>query len=472
MRDHRLLERLAYNSDAQHILRTGGLNARQVRALSALGVDLDIPYRIGLDFLTHAVTDLWFEAGRYTIGGNLVALSSIPGYSFTRAGTYYAPRADGSNVLVAANVPGVTDIGFHAYGARTNYAFSPTAAPTTLAEAGLVCAGPGLVYTLEGYGTDAATGLPYVDVRCAGTTTATYGNFSFLPVSGAAPASQGDVFTSSAWLQRVAGTFPTSGIIRLGIFSRDSEGGYLGAGQTPQIESEIPTDHLVRFSAPITATHPSVASVDSAVSLIVDGVGTAVDFTLRIAGPQFEPGPFATPYIPTSYNAAAAVGADVLTFSDLAALGIEDGCTIYVEADTRNWVDIANYTRMYDVSPAVGTRPRVFVSNSIFTPGNIPVTVDDADGAQFVHPFSTVPVGDLTRLALRVETDSVAAQINEQTLVTDSDVDLDAGQWSTLTVGNRLLGDRPHQGSIARFTVFAPGMTDEQISALARGVYP
>lgn len=424
--------------------------------------------------------DLDFSAGRYFARAALAtatptdavpaSVTDIAGATYTRAGAATALNADGTVTAFAEDVPRITDRGFCAEPARTNYIASNDGSGST---AGVLGAGGALPtgWTISGIatsnvevlGTDALDGMDYLRLKLSGTPT---GNITITMAGAAsgAPIVDGQKSVLSAWLGIEAGSltnFSGQPILRHTYYS--------GGG----------VHSLAGAFAPITGTRQRFVSVDTAqdsdgsgsidevtARLVLSWTSGIVDLTLLIGLPQLEVGDFVTSPIPTS-GTAAARGVDLLDFDTPAAVGLEEGCTILAIADVTNWSAAPSFTRMFEVGGAANSR--VYLTNSVSTPGELVVVAEDAAHATVVNINPYGAVSGIIRAALRLKSNDVALQVDDGNLEKDTVSDLTAGDWAGLTVGNRSAGDRPLLGYISRFVVIPPGATDADVSALAEG---
>ena len=209
--------------------------------------------------------------------------------------------------LAPANTPRFTlpDNELLVEGARTNWVRNARALGLAVGTPGTFPThwvaqnpGPGLQRQVVGFGTE--DGLPYIDLRLFGTTTAPNSTWriDFEPVNVVA-AAQGQVWTSSAFVRRIAGAFPTPGSAVLFVQEFSSAGGQINQSGTSFVTATNAPLASQRFSHTRTLTQAATAFVAITVFFNVDTPGTVVDVTLRIGAPQLEQGPFASsPILP------------------------------------------------------------------------------------------------------------------------------------------------------------------------------
>ena len=154
-------------------------------------------------------------------------------------------------------------------------------------------------------------GLPYIDVQISGTTGATSSNLFFDTITGIA-ATNGQTFTLSFYTQLIGGSFTnvTSRSVNANAYNASS--GFISGGVTSGTVTNSPIGQatLVRTSRPLTGANAALAYMRPSIAF-AHSSGVAVDFTLRIAAPQFELGGGATSPIRTSGSEASRV-ADTL----------------------------------------------------------------------------------------------------------------------------------------------------------------
>lgn len=143
-------------------------------------------------------------------------------------------------------------------------------------------------------GSGAEDGLPFVDLRYQGVGTTNFGVASFGSVTGIAPAT---AHTVSAHLRLVGGS--ASGIQLSSLRFRY---GLAGGGSTDVAASFLLADDALQRSR-VAVSDIVAAAANGNGSVFVQFnwvVGTPLDFTLRVALPQLEAAPFASPAIPTA----------------------------------------------------------------------------------------------------------------------------------------------------------------------------
>ncbi|MGE7415453.1 hypothetical protein [Methylobacterium tarhaniae] len=184
--------------------------------------------------------------------------------------------------------------------AQTGLTIGSTAVPATWAGGGNPSGG--ITRTVVGQGT-LPDGTPYTDYRWAGTSTATGANLiaNILFDQSGLPASPGQItVTNSVSMALIAGALPVaSGNAPPSVVIERTA--TTNAWTTQPVTL---TSALTRFSVTATPTDAGLTMVRPSFWVYGPATsGTPVDFTLRIAVPQFEVSPYATPPIVTTGTA-------------------------------------------------------------------------------------------------------------------------------------------------------------------------
>jgi hypothetical protein len=184
----------------------------------------------------------------------------------------------------------------------------------------------GLTRTIVNIGTE--LGLPYVDIRLNGTASGAIFNL-FTEGPTQVVASNGQTWTNSFYMKLVSAPNPYNSIQNN--FSERTAAGTLltGAQQTITL-----TSNLTRFSFTRTNTNAATERINAGYQGSLT-IGTAYDFTIRIAAPQMELGAYATTFIKTSTAAVTRV-ADNFD---------KTGVNTFLGANSGTWfIEIANNT--------------------------------------------------------------------------------------------------------------------------------
>jgi hypothetical protein len=226
--------------------------------------------------------------------------------TFTRASTAWAYDGTGTLTSYATNTPrfDYDPVTLAAKGllieeARTNSltnnsmtgaaAGTPGTLPTSWAAPATAA---GITRTIVGAGT--VNGLPYVDVRYAGTAVAG-DTVLFLNATTGAATVNATTWTATAFLALVGGSL-TNVTVKQGLRYRAAA----GASILSQIyeTAVVPTSTLTRYERAATGSDATIAFVLASLNLTM--ASGAVDVTIRIAAPQLELGSFATSPILTT----------------------------------------------------------------------------------------------------------------------------------------------------------------------------
>lgn len=133
-------------------------------------------------------------------------------------------------------------------------------------------------------------GLDYIDLRFAGTLGSAIVRWELTTF---VPAAVGRSWTNSAYLQLVAGSLLNVSSVSIGMSEHGAGGTQLAFGDTPTVL----TGALARSSSTRTLSNSGTVFVSPRLTLAGTG---AVDFTIRIAAPQLQPGSVATAPIRTT----------------------------------------------------------------------------------------------------------------------------------------------------------------------------
>jgi hypothetical protein len=249
----------------------------------------------------------------------LVAFNLLSGnldtrLSFTRASAAWAFNSAGVLISHAVDTPRfdhnpltLAPRGLLIEEARTNSipnnsmtgaaAGTPGTLPTGWAAAATAA---GITRTIVGSGT--VNGLPYVDIRYAGTAVAGDTVLFFSATTSAATVNA-TTWTAAAFLALQGGAL-TNVTVKQGLRYRAAAGASIG---TQIYETTIvPTATLTRYERTATGSDATIAFVVASLTLTM--ASGEVDVTVRIAAPQLELGAFATsPILTTAATVTRAV---------------------------------------------------------------------------------------------------------------------------------------------------------------------
>jgi hypothetical protein len=255
--------------------------------------------------------------------------------TFTRASTATRTNASGVIESVASNVPrldysgGATCPRLLLEPQRTNsirnstmvgaVAGSPGTIPTNWSNTQLV----GLSRQIS-LGTE--NGLSYIDYRFFGTATATDNVRLDMETLAAIAATNGQTWSYSLYAKTANGTISNSQLV---MFERNSASGFITQGTL-----SFSTDSsLQRFTFTRTLSGGATVAFVQPVLFFGVTIGTAYDFTIRIAAPQMELGAYATTFIPTT-TAAVTRLADAASKTGVSSLIGQTEGTLFAELIT------------------------------------------------------------------------------------------------------------------------------------------
>ena len=218
-------------------------------------------------------------------------------------------------------------------GSRTNLLRNNSAAglvpgsPGTMPNfTGVFSVPAGLTRTLA---TGTEQGMPYTEVRYAGTPATTAGFGITFEGNSSIAAAQNDQFTLSTFLKIQSGSLTNISSMQLVLNEFNNVPSFVGGGQT----NITPTFDLTRYSFVRTVGNVATASVQPFLQINVTS-GLPIDITLRIYGAQLERGAFASSVIRTS-TATVTRAADIAAVNNLTNIGFNPAQgTLYSEFET------------------------------------------------------------------------------------------------------------------------------------------
>lgn len=231
---------------------------------------------------------------------------------------------------------------------------TPGTNPTYWGGAGSI----GLTRTLIGSGVE--QGLPYVDFRYFGTSTAT--SFALMAFEGSAgiAATPGQVWTMSYFTKLVGGTLNGVQGISANFLAMDSTPAQVGAAPSSAIQLTTNPLPANRQSATLT-TPANTASVYPRIILNVAN-GAAIDFTIRLSCPQVELGSTPTPIIlPPAGSPAASTRA--VESQILAAGGVYNPAALSLACEYMTPV-VIGLGRVLELNDGTSNNAVAFVENT------------------------------------------------------------------------------------------------------------
>jgi hypothetical protein len=277
---------------------------------------------------------LWDLAGvpasldlRFAESKSLVdAVSGQNLITFTRASDGTFVNSAGQIEIVAANVPRFThdpvtgeSLGLLVEEQRTSEVRNSSAGGAVAGSPGTMPTGwnaqgntNGWSREVVGSGIDPQNGLPYVDVRLYGTPTTSQFSITFLS-QGVASATNGQTWSGSFYYRIAAGSLGNIlGYPAMNMWN--STLSFVGSVATSN-PTVVNSTSYVRNAGSGAVNNASTAFLSWGITFVCT-IGTAYDFTIRVAAPQLELGAFATSWIPNpSTSAAVTRSADVASIS-------------------------------------------------------------------------------------------------------------------------------------------------------------
>jgi hypothetical protein len=218
-----------------------------------------------------------------------------------------------------------------------------TGTPGTLPTGWSVNLGTGISQQVVAIGTDAGTGLKYIDLRFFGTTGSTLTNLHFTGAN-AIDANTGQKWCMSVYALLAAGS--QAGItFAVGVQETDGTAFLVWDAETQkQLAVAAIGIGRTRRVAPVTTANAACRYVQPSL-WISYASGVAIDFTVRLMAPQCEGGTVATAVVPTT----TAVAARPATYS------VTGTPVLLNEADATNYVRSAQTPTVANVTVAAST---------------------------------------------------------------------------------------------------------------------
>jgi hypothetical protein len=230
------------------------------------------------------------------LGGSETLRLIGPGFArrlgFSRSSAATLWDVDGTVLSAAADAPRFSGPAGRLLleGQRSNSIRNPRAE-------GAVAGTPGTLPTSwQALGSEAVTrgvtgsgiegGIPYLDVRYAGTSTTANQFYLLCETTTGIPAAQGETWTFSCYIKLVAGTLGAA-VLTPTISERSSGGSFIVTGNGPALAptgTGLPSQRIA-YSRSLTGATTGRASPGIGIAI---PSGATVDFTLRLALPQME----------------------------------------------------------------------------------------------------------------------------------------------------------------------------------------
>jgi hypothetical protein len=426
--------------------------------------------------LSADTTDLNYPEIRPTLDLNFARVKALdPRITFTRSSGGSYVGADGLIKYAGVNearfdhdpVTGES-LGLLIEEARTNSIPNSTAQGAIFGSPGTVPTGwfstgeiNGLKREIVSTGTE--DGIPYVDIRYSGTTTASSA-FNILPsFTTAIPAASGQTWTGSAYVKLQAGSTANFSVITASVNGRTSS----------NLSSEVTNLIYTPTTAPLREQRRSVThtmgnvSTERVTTTVFSGSfpsGVFIDITLRVGLPQLERGAFATSVIPTqaSTRTRAADNASI-TGKNFSEWYRQDEGTIFSRSDmpkavTTNNIGTVYYLTETNVNDIIGLR-----GANIGTIVQFLVLNSSRSSNTFIYQISNT---DRFKGSLAYETDNTIASFNGILSPIGSSVSIP--NPTSLQIGKISSNQRYMNGTISRLTYFPKRLPNAQLQALTR----
>lgn len=328
------------------------------------------------------------------------------------------------------------------------------AMPTNWSAAGI----PGtLTRTVVGVGVE--SGVTYVDIRFAGTTSSG-GTGWYYDAANQVPAIVGNVFSHSVFVSVVGGSLNNINAVNLNTLERSST----GTGLITRTTTVAPTSALRRYIQVSTFTFADVAFAQPGISLGFTA-GVPIDITLRIGLPQLEQGATASSPILT-FGAAVTRSADSLSVTNLAATGFNatEG-TIY--CDYQNAAEQSAF------------RYPIFINDGT-TSNFVGINAGGGGGSATQHGFRVNSGGGLqagmnlgaqaanrSRVAGRYALNDFAASLNGASPLLDTSGALPLA-LTTINFGSQQAGVNPFSVRIYQAAIIPQRVPDSGLQRLTR----
>ena len=240
----------------------------------------------------------------------------------------------------------------------------------------------GLTQQVVATGTE--SGIPYVDIRFSGTTTAASFNLNFGAVTDIA-AANGQSWTESFYVKQTAGSLANITTVQMIQQYYDSTPTFLNANIQTITLATTGALGTCRQTYPVTIAIANTA-YDYPYMKFNSSIGVVIDITIRVGGVQLEQGAFATSYIPTT---AAAVTRQ----QDNASISVSSWYNTAVGSWALDWIPEGINTTV--ASRLVGwTNSRG--APLMITVGGNPATYD---GSAQLNGTGTATVGTVNKMA-------------------------------------------------------------------------
>jgi len=319
--------------------------------------------------------------------------------------------------------------------------------------------GGGLTATVVGSGSE--SGINYVDIQFAGTTSSTSAGLRFEGSAGVT-ASTGQVWTGSMYIRRVAGAttnFSTIGLSLQGLVS-----GVIADQSAITITNDLNATSISLFrpTTTVTLSTASTTTVRPQV-LFTFSSGVAIDITLRIGFPQLELGAFATSVIPTTT-------AQVTRSADVALIQGSNFSSWYnVNEGTvsANFSAFANSTNRYviDIEQSASANSRIDININTSNVINPRTVVSGSAIASLTG--GTYTVNSLADIAFAYKVIDYASSFNGATAVTATTAGVLPSDLARMYIGS-LTGSGSLNGHIRQLAYYPRRLQNSELQAITQ----
>jgi hypothetical protein len=287
----------------------------------------------------------------------------------------------------------------------------------------------GLAWNVAGFGTDA--GIPYIDLRLSGTSSAGAVNNMIFEASGIITASVGQIWSGSAYVKLQAGSL--TNIAAVTMKATQAPG-----GTQLQWATLTPTGAALntqRVSGAFTVAQAGTTSIQPFLQVSAATAPVAVDATFRIGGVQCEIGTFPTAFIPTT-TVAVARATDAASLALGAWFNTAAG-TLYSEASWNGIVTPANcFSRSVQIDDGTQNNAIVHQVNVVGAANGIAAAGSVAGVNQWsINALATFALGTIFRQATSFATNNIAYDQNGAAINTDVVAAIPTG-LTTMRFGN------------------------------------
>jgi len=228
---------------------------------------------------------------------------------------------------------------------------TPGTLPTNWAQGG----GGGSLTTRTIVGTGIENGLTYIDIRYQGVNS---GQYRLVNESGAIQSAVvGNNITFSSYIKLISGTAPQ---LQLVISNRDSLNAFISDNNGTLFNL---TSTLTRYIYSANIQQVGTAYAQPIIQWSFSGI--TYDFTIRVAGSQFELGTYPTSYIPTTTGIVTR-NADSFVKTGISSLIGQTEGTLFIQFSANTVIDPSKYIGLSDGTASNRVIIGLDTSNSSF----------------------------------------------------------------------------------------------------------